>query len=73
MEEAQYALGMLYLGAGDVQGMRHDVGKGLHWMRKAASKDHGACVCVLLPFPLCVASVAGGECSSPPRAMLSTH
>jgi TPR repeat protein len=42
MAEAQYALGMLYLGQGDVAGMKQDEAKGLHWIRKAASKDHGA-------------------------------
>jgi TPR repeat protein len=42
MAEAQYALGMLYLGQGDVEGIKKDETKGLHWIRKAASKDHGA-------------------------------
>jgi len=63
MEEAQYALGMLYLGGGDVQGMRQDVGKGLHWIRKAASKDHGApCAArVCTVCGQCVASVWGAS------------
>ena len=42
MAEAQYVLGMLYLGQSDVAGMKQDQAKGLHWIRKAASKDHGA-------------------------------
>ena len=67
MPEAQYALGMLYLGAGHVEGMREDVSKGLHWIRKAASKDHGVCR-VVRASGLCVHRIPPAAC---PQQLLS--